>query len=128
MIFCMPPMVRLTNTALREADPVAVEAVDSLGGTWWQTLKMVRLPLGVPTMLIGLNQAIMLALAMVVVSAFVGAPGLGATVLTALSRVDLAAGVNAGLCMLLLAVLADRVTGGLVRRLKVAEHLSSSPS
>lgn len=124
VLYAIAPAVRLTNLALREVDEGVVEASDSFGATWFQTLRTVRIPLGVPMIMAGVNQTIMLALAMAVVSAFIGSPGLGATILVALTEVDLAPGFEAGISMLILAVIADRVLSGLVDRVRSVEHLT----
>lgn len=113
--FAIPPVVRLTNTAVRGTDPDIVEAAQIFGTTRWQMLTKVRLTLGLPTILVGLNQAVMLALAMAVVSAFIGTPGLGQLILLSVSDADLALGVQTGVAMFLVAVVTDRVMHGVVR-------------
>ena len=124
VLYAIAPVIRLTNLALREVDEEVVEASASLGATWWQMLRNVRAPMGVPMIMAGVNQTIMLALAMAVVSAFIGSPGLGATILVALAEVDLAPGFEAGLSMLILAVVADRVLTGFVQRVRSGVHLA----
>ena len=124
VIYASPPVIRLTNLALRNVDRETVEAATSFGSTSWQTLRHVRVPMGFQTIMAGVNQTIMLALAMSVVAAFIGAPGLGATILVSLTEVDLATGFEAGLSMLVLAVAIDRLITGLASRLRSAEHLA----
>ena len=126
VLYAIAPVIRLTNLALREVDEGVVEASTSCGATWWQMLRTVRIPLGVPMIMAGVNQTIMLALAMAVVSAFIGSPGLGATILVALAEVDLAPGFEAGISMLVLAVLADRMLSGLIHRARSVEHLTEA--
>lgn len=113
--FAMPPLIRLTDVALRSTDPEIVEAAKIFGTTRWQMLSKVRFALGLPTLLVGLNQAVMLALAMAVVSAFIGTPGLGQQILLSISDADLALGVQAGVAMFLVAVVSDRIIHGCVR-------------
>lgn len=112
--FAMPPLIRLTDVALRSTDPEIVEAAKIFGTTRWQMLSKVRFALGLPTLLVGLNQAVMLALAMAVVSAFIGTPGLGQQILLSISDADHALGVQAGVAMFLVAVVSDRIIHGCV--------------
>lgn len=125
VLYAMPPVARLTCLALTTTDKAVVEAARSFGATSRQILTGVRFPLGIPSVLAGLNQAIMLSLAMAVVSAFIGTPGLGATILVALTEADIAKGFEAGLSMLVLAVVFDRITHGLVGRVRSTEHLTT---
>ena len=117
-----PPMIRYTNAALRGVDPEVVEASVTFGATRSQVLRQVRIPLGLPTLMVGLNQAVLIALSMAVVSAFIGSPGLGQDILYSLQRLDLAIGVEAGLAMFLLAVIIDRIFQGTARMLSTATH------
>jgi glycine betaine/proline transport system permease protein len=124
LLAAVPPVIRYTNTALRGADAEVVEAATAFGATRWQVLRQVRIPIGLPTLMVGLNQAVLIALAMAVVSAMIGAPGLGQEILVAIQRIDLPRGIEAGLAMFLLAVILDRLFNGSVRMLRVAEHLT----
>ncbi|MFI1358237.1 ABC transporter permease [Streptomyces sp. NPDC020898] len=119
-----PPVIRYTNAALRGADPEVVEASVMLGASRRQILAQVRIPLGLPTLMVGLNQAVLIAMAMAVVTAFIGSPGLGQDILYSLTRFDLSRGIEAGLAMLALAVIIDRVFQGSVRMLSSATHTS----
>ncbi|MCR5980258.1 ABC transporter permease subunit [Gordonia jinghuaiqii] len=125
ILYCMPPVIRLTNVAIREVDPGVSEAAESLGVSRWQMLSKVDLPLGSPTILVGVNQTIMLAMAMAVVSAFVGTPGLGSEILVSVARVDLATGIEAGLSMLVLALVADRMLRASISRSRIEKSLES---
>ncbi|MFF9778766.1 ABC transporter permease [Streptomyces sp. NPDC013978] len=127
LLATVPPVIRFTNTALRGADAEVVEAAVTFGATPGQVLRQVRIPLGLQTIMVGLNQAVLLALAMAVVSAMIGAPGLGGDILASVERVDLARGVEAGLAMLLLGVITDRLFDGSVRMLTNLTHTSVSP-
>lgn len=115
-LYAVSPIIRMTNTALRGTDPGVLEAARSSGATDRQILLGVRVPLGMPTIAVGVNQTIILALAMAVVSAFIGTPGLGEEVLAAVSQAQLGRGVEAGLSLFLLAVLVDRLFAHRIRR------------
>src|SRR5690606_27668944 len=97
--------------AIRQVDSETVEAGEAFGGTGWQILRGIQLPLGLPTIMAGVNQVIMLALSMVVIAGFVGAPGLGQEVTNAFGRVDVAHGFESGLSIVVLAIFLDRITG-----------------
>jgi glycine betaine/proline transport system permease protein len=111
IVFAVAPGIRLTELAIRQVDSETVEAGEAFGGTPWQILRGIQLPLGLPTIMAGVNQVIMLALSMVVMAGFVGAPGLGQTVTNAFGRVDVAVGFEAGLAIVILAIFLDRLTG-----------------
>lgn len=110
-IYAFPPAVRITALAIRGVDPSAVEAAQSLGSTPWQLLAKVRLPLAKRTMLLGVNQTIMLAVSMVVIASVIGAGGLGDAIYQALGRVNVGSAFEAGLAIVMLAIAMDRVTG-----------------
>lgn len=110
VVYAAPPMARLTALGLREADRGVMEAVTSLGTTARQRLLTARLPLAREQLLLGLNQTIMMALSMAVIASVIGAGGLGDRVYQALASVDVGAALAAGLPIVLLAVVLDRVT------------------
>jgi glycine betaine/proline transport system permease protein len=120
IIFCMPPGVRLTELGLRQVDREVVEAAQAFGSSPGRTLVRVKLPLALPTIMAGLNQVIMLALSMVVIAGMVGGGGLGEDIVSALGRVDIAKGFNAGIAVVILAIFLDRVMQGLADRTPVA--------
>jgi glycine betaine/proline transport system permease protein len=120
IIFAMPPGIRLTELGIRQVDPEVVEAGHAFGSSPAKILRQVQLPLALPTIMAGINQIIMLALAMVVLAGLVGGPGLGQVVQTALSRLDIGLGFEAGLSVVILAIYMDRVTGALGSRSQVA--------
>jgi glycine betaine/proline transport system permease protein len=120
IIFAMPPGVRLTELGLRQVDREVVEAGQAFGASPGRILARIKLPLALPTIMAGLNQVIMLALSMVVIAGLVGGGGLGSVISGSLGRLDIAAGFNAGLAVVLLAILLDRVTQGLSDRTPVA--------
>ncbi|MGC0239123.1 ABC transporter permease [Arthrobacter sp. SD76] len=123
VLYCLPPVIRLTNVALRGVDSETVEAATSTGATEWQLLRTVKIPLGMPTIMIGINQAIILSLAMAVVSAFIGTPGLGQALLTGVVTARLDLGIEAGVAMFLLAVVVDRLVTGVNRKIQAHSHL-----
>ncbi|MFD4556430.1 ABC transporter permease [Streptomyces sp. NPDC058469] len=110
VVYAAPPMARLTALGLRDADPEVLEAVESLGATGRQRLLTARLPLARKQLLLGLNQTIMMALSMAVIASVIGAGGLGDRVYQALASVDVGAALAAGIPIVLLAVVLDRVT------------------
>ncbi|MCX4813278.1 ABC transporter permease subunit [Streptomyces sp. NBC_01239] len=110
VVYAAPPMARLTALGLRNADPEVLEAVESLGATGRQRLLTARLPLARKQLLLGLNQTIMMALSMAVIASVIGAGGLGDRVYQALASVDVGAALAAGIPIVLLAVVLDRVT------------------
>lgn len=110
VIFALAPAVRLTELGIRQVDPEVVEASLAFGARPGQLLRDVQLPLALPTIMAGINQVIMLALSMVVVAGLAGAPGLGAVVTSAVTQLDVGAGVEGGLAVVILAIYLDRVT------------------
>jgi glycine betaine/proline transport system permease protein len=123
-IAAVPPMIRFTNAGLRGADAEVIEAAQIFGATPGQILRQIRIPMGLQTMMVGLNQALLLALAMAVVSAMIGAPGLGANILTAVNRALLGTGMEAGLAMFSLGVVLDRLFSGCAQFVASAQHAS----
>ncbi|MGH3948200.1 MAG: ABC transporter permease [Pseudonocardiaceae bacterium] len=119
IIFAMPPGIRLTELGIRQVDPEVVEAGHAFGSSPGSILRQIQLPLALPTIMAGVNQVIMLALSMVVLAGFVGGPGLGQEVLSAISRLDVGLGVEAGLSVVILAIYLDRMTASLGRRSSV---------
>ncbi|MGW0331320.1 ABC transporter permease [Streptomyces sp. NPDC003011] len=111
VVYAAPPMARLTALGLRGADKEVLEAVESLGSTARQRLLTARVPLARKELLLGLNQTIMMALSMAVIASVIGAGGLGDRVYQALASVDVGAALAAGIPIVLLAVVLDRITG-----------------
>ena len=109
-IYAIPPVVRLTNLGIRLVDKAVLEASDSFGANYWQKLFGVQIPLALPTIFAGINQTIMMALAMVVIASMIGVKGLGLPVLRAVSNQYLALGLMNGLAIVVLAIIFDRVT------------------
>jgi glycine betaine/proline transport system permease protein len=116
VIFAMPPAIRLTTLGIRQVPADLVEAADAFGATRWQKLFKVQLPLAIPTIMAGINQTIMLALSMVVIAAMIGAQGLGGEVWRAIQRNEAGMGFEAGIAVVILAMLLDRITQGIGRQ------------
>ncbi|MFF8842508.1 ABC transporter permease subunit [Streptomyces sp. NPDC015127] len=126
VVYAAPPMARLTALGLRGADAGVMEAAASLGATGRQRLLTARLPLARKELLLGLNQSIMMALSMAVIASVIGAGGLGDRVYQALASVDVGAALAAGIPIVLLAVVLDRVTAAAGERIGTAPR--SGPS
>ncbi|MCO8270704.1 ABC transporter permease subunit [Actinoplanes sp. TRM 88003] len=119
MIYAVPATIRITALGISEVSPTAVEAATALGSTRWQLLGKVRLPMARTTIALAVNQTIMLALSMVVITALIDAPGLGQNIVSALQRVNVGAAFDAGLAIVILAVVLDRITTNAARRTRV---------
>jgi glycine betaine/proline transport system permease protein len=115
-VFAIPPAVRLTELGIRHVDPETLEAAHAFGGHPRQILREVQLPLALPSIMAGVNQVIMLALSMVVISGLVGAGGLGNAVISAVTQLDVGAGFQGGLAVVVLAIFLDRMTASLSER------------
>ncbi|KRN74697.1 glycine betaine carnitine ABC superfamily ATP binding cassette transporter [Weissella kandleri] len=113
VIFSMPPTVRMTQLGIEQVPTELIEAADSFGSTGWQKLYKVQLPLAKPTIMAGINQSMMLALSMVVIASMIGAMGLGTQVYFAVGRNEAGSGFAAGLAIVILAIILDRVTQAL---------------
>jgi glycine betaine/proline transport system permease protein len=117
-IYAIPPVVRLTNLGIRLVDRDVLEAADAFGASPRQKLFTVQLPLALPNIFAGVNQTIMMALAMVVVAALIGVHGLGAIVLKAVNNQYLALGLMNGLAIVSIAIVFDRVSQKFGKRLQ----------
>ena len=118
VIYAIPPMIRLTNLGIRLVDRDILEAADAFGSSQWQRLVKVQLPLALPTIMAGVNQTIMMALAMVVVAAMIGVQGLGQPVLKAIANQYFTLGIFNGLAIVGIAVIFDRVSQAYGKRLQ----------
>lgn len=116
MIYSIPPAIRITALAVSEVSPTAVEASASLGATRWQTLFKVHLPLARSTIALAINQTIMMALSMVVIANLISAPGLGGDIIRGLSRAQVGIMLPAGVAVVIMAVLLDRMMTAVARR------------
>ncbi len=110
IIYAAPPVIRLTNVGIRTVDVEAVEASKAFGATPRQVLLDVQLPLAKPSIMVGINQTTMMALAMVVIGSMIGAKGLGMEVLLAINRIEVGRGFEAGISIVFLAIIIDRIT------------------
>jgi ABC-type proline/glycine betaine transport system permease subunit len=126
IVFAMAPGVRLTELGIRGVDREVVEAGHAFGSTGGRILRQIQLPLALPTIMAGVNQVIMLALSMVVIAGMVGAGGLGGDVVASLNRLDTALGVEAGLSVVILAIILDRLTGSFGKRMGLLAHLKTT--
>jgi len=117
-IYAIPPVIRLTNLGIREVDKETIEASEAFGATKLQKLRTVQIPLALPTVFAGVNQTIMMALAMVVIASMIGVKGLGVPILRAISNQYLALGLFNGLAIVALAIIFDRITQEYGRRIQ----------
>ena len=108
MIYSMPPIIRLTNLGIRQVPNETIETATSFGSTKTQTLFKVQIPLALPSIMMGVNQTIMMALALIVLATFIGAQGLGAEIWIAIRKLDVGYAMEGGLCVLFMAIMFDR--------------------
>jgi glycine betaine/proline transport system permease protein len=120
-IYAVPPVIRLTDLGIRRVSREMVEASFSFGASAWQTLVKVQFPQALPTIMTGVNQTTMMALAMVVFSSMIGARGLGMEVLIAINQMDIARGFEAGISIVFLAIIIDRISQGVADRFRYPE-------
>lgn len=118
IVFAMPPVVRLTCLGIKQVPKDVIEAAISFGSTSGQMLRKVQIPLAMPTILTGVNQTIMLSLSMVVISAMIGARGLGEVVLNGITQMQIGKGFEGGIAVVIVAVILDRLTQGVAQRTK----------
>ncbi|MFZ5825288.1 MAG: ABC transporter permease [Bacillota bacterium] len=114
-IYAVPPAIRLTNLGIRQVPADVLEAAQSFGSTPGQLLLKVQLPLALPTIMAGINQTVMMALAMVVIASMIGAGGLGTEVLNGIARLEAGRGFVGGLSIVIMAIIIDRISQGLTR-------------
>jgi glycine betaine/proline transport system permease protein len=122
VIYAVPPIIRLTDVGIRGVPESVVEAARSFGATERQLLFDVQLPLAFPSIMVGVNQTTMMALAMVVIASMIGARGLGLEVLKAINRIEIGHGFTAGISIVLLAIVIDRISNAFA--LKQQKHLN----
>ncbi len=119
-IYAIVPMIRLTNHGIRQIDKEVIEASISFGSTKLQSLIKVQIPQALPTIMTGINQTIMRAMAMVVTTSMIGATGLGMEVLIAVNRIEIGRGLISGTAVVIIAIILDRITQGLAKRSEVS--------
>lgn len=110
VVYALPPLVRLTDLGIRQVPADVIEAGQSFGCSRWQLLFKVQLPLARPSIMAGINQSIMMALGMVVIASMIGARGLGEDVLAGINNLDIGKGLQAGLAIVILAIVVDRIS------------------
>lgn len=118
VIYAIPPIIRLTNLGIRLVDKEVLEAADAFGSSSWQRLMNVQIPLAMPTIMAGINQTIMMALALVVIASMIGVKGLGQPVLQAIANQYFTLGVFNGLAIVGIAIIFDRVSQAYGKRLQ----------
>lgn len=118
VIYAIPPIIRLTNLGIRHVASDVLEAADSFGSSSWQKLRDVQMPLALPTIMAGVNQTIMMSLAMVVVASMIGVRGLGQPVLQAINNQYFTLGIMNGLAIVAIAIIMDRATQAYGKRLQ----------
>lgn len=116
MIYAIPPIIRFTNLGIRQVEPAVVEAGRAFGATPRQLLFKIQIPLAMPTILAGLNQTVMMALAMVIIASMIGAKGLGVEVLNGIARLEVGRGFLAGISIVFVAIILDRISQGFAKR------------
>ncbi|MGM1048322.1 MAG: ABC transporter permease [Bacillota bacterium] len=118
VIFAIPPTIRLTQLGIKQVSGELTEAADAFGSTSAQKLIKVQLPLAMPTLMAGINQTIMLSLSMVVIASMIGAQGIGAEVYRAVTQLQIGKGFEAGLAVVILAIVLDRFTQNILKSKK----------
>ena len=108
MIYSMPPIIRLTNSGIRQVSEQTIESATSFGSSKLQLLLKIKIPMALPSIMMGVNQVIMMALALVVLACFIGAEGIGGQVWLAIRNLDVGWAMEGGLCILFMAIMFDR--------------------
>ncbi|NLZ68798.1 MAG: ABC transporter permease subunit [Spirochaetales bacterium] len=119
VIYAIVPIVRLTSLGIRNVDKEIIESGKAFGSTSWQILTKIQIPQALPTIATGINQTLMMAMAMVVTCSMIGARGLGLEVLNSVNRIEIGNGLVAGTCVVILAIVLDRITMGYVKKDKI---------
>ncbi len=119
-IYAVPPVQRLTNLGIRQVSESVQEAALAFGATPMQLMREVRLPLALPSILTGINQTTMMALAMVVICSMIGGGGLGEEVLKAVNQINVGKGFEAGWAIVVLAIVIDRISQGIAQRWEIS--------
>ena len=128
LIYAIPPAIRITALGIREVPHASVEAATSMGSTRWQLLRKVQLPMAKRTIVLAVNQTIMMALSMVVITALIDAPGLGENIIQALERVNVGNAFDAGLAIVIMAIVLDRLTVRASQRVELRERAGRGSS
>jgi len=115
-IYAVPPLIRLTSHGIRQVDREVIEAATAFGSTKWQSLIKVKIPQAMPTIMTGVNQTIMMAISMVVTGSMIGVTGLGQEVLISINRLQAGRGFSAGIAIVIIAIIIDRLTQGIIKK------------
>lgn len=115
-IYAVPPLIRLTSHGIRQVDREVIEAATAFGSTKWQSLVKVKIPQAMPTIMTGVNQTIMMAISMVVTGSMIGVTGLGQEVLISINRLQAGRGFSAGIAIVIIAIIIDRLTQGIIEK------------
>lgn len=121
-IYAVVPVIRLTSHGILQVDKEVVEASKAFGATRFQTLWKVQIPQALPTIMTGVNQTLMMAMAMVVTCSMIGASGLGMEVLIGVNRIEIGRGLIAGTSVVIVAILMDRITQGWINKNEVKKN------
>lgn len=121
-IYAIVPVIRLTSHGIRQVDKEVVEAARAFGSTKFQALWKVQIPQALPTIMTGVNQTLMMAMAMVVTCSMIGASGLGMEVLIGVNRIEIGRGLVAGTAVVIVAILMDRITQAWINRSEVKKN------
>ncbi len=113
LIYAMPPIIRLTNLGIRQVSKETIESAESFGSNKYQLLFKIKIPMALPSIMMGVNQTIMMALALVVLATFIGAEGLGGQVWQAIRKLDVGWAMESGLCILFMAIMFDRLSSAI---------------
>ncbi|KWE39805.1 ABC transporter permease [Burkholderia territorii] len=124
IIYALPPLIRLTDLGIRQVDPDVTEAARAFGTTRWQLLVNVQLPLARPSIMAGINQTTMMALSMVVIASMIGSRGLGEDVLAGIQTLDVGKGTQAGIAIVILAIVIDRISQGFGQERRARRRLA----
>lgn len=118
-IYAIVPIIRLTNHGIRQIDEEVVESSLAFGSTWLQSLIKVQIPQALPTIMTGVNQTLMMAISMVVTTSMIGVRGLGLEIINGVNKIEIGRGIISGIAIVIMAVIMDRLTQGLVKRSEV---------
>jgi glycine betaine/proline transport system permease protein len=127
VLYALPPVIRIAANGIRTVSPTTIEATDSIGQTAWQRLSKVRLPMAKKTIIVGINQTTMAAFSMAIIAAFVDGPGLGQPVLRGLTTQQVGVAFVAGVCIVILAIMLDRLTTAASVRAEQATRSGANP-
>jgi glycine betaine/proline transport system permease protein len=127
LIYALPPLVRITAHGIRTVSPTTIEAARSMGTSRWQMLRTVQLPMARRTIIVGLNQCTMAALAMATIAALINGPGLGQPVAQALQSLDIGNAFVSGIAIVIMAIVLDRTTTAASERAEVAARRGENP-